>query len=86
MYAVDVVALGTVLALCVTTGLPCGCEAAGTECAQEHAVSSSCNRQHGVQAHFSAWYMGVHGLLPFNVTIVFSLSTIFTLFSTPPKP
>ena len=83
MYAVDVVALGTMRSRCVTTGLrlrlPCGLrgnqcedEQAVLRCAQEHAVGSSCNMQHGIQAHFSARTMGVHDsmgcchLLPFR--------------------
>ena len=56
---------------CSSTGLALLLRMLGTACVDEESSTvrrnmlSVHNRQHGVQAHFPARYMGVHGLLPF---------------------
>ena len=76
MYAVDVVALGTMRSRCATTGLLC--DLRGTECEDEESKAASRNMQ---SAHLATGHMefrpifqpepsdsmmiGVHGLLPF---------------------
>ena len=86
MYAMDVVALGTMRSHCVTSGLPC--RSAGTKhwhCAwgrgeqRCHCVCRNMPSVHLaidsiVQAHFPARYMGVDGLLPI-MTYLCSWST-----------
>ena len=73
MYAMDVVALGTMRSHCVTSGLPCHSAVRNTGTAREDEVSSAVCRNMPsvhlaigriVQAHFPARYMGVDGLLP----------------------
>ena len=70
MYAVDVVAFGTMRARCVTTGLPFGCEALRVRTTRAALCAGTCRWQHAgwnsgpfsSQVHRSPWAAAIYYL------------------------